>query len=529
MSALDRLGARLAEPNPILVKELRATFRTSLFVRFLYLSTAFVALFVLLIGALAASNDNPPATVGQILFHLYMACSLLVIALVAPGYASSAITTEREQQTWESLELSGMSAARIVLGKGLATYAAIALVLVAVTPVVGIAFLFGGVAPSQVLVGFLSLLVALAPAVAFGIAISARLRSTRVAIVLSTLAFFPIAILGTIVMALFGEEARRAWGVALEGPFFYTEAFVARIDHLDTWVALVLAPLYVFGMSVWFLLGSAVAAVRPAAEERAWPMKVWGLVMVVTTLPLVLGFLEVTSHGSTDGVLELWTVATTGPLLLVYGLLFADEPALPPRSYQVRAARFSPLRRALGVLGPGALGGLRFSVLLSFLTSASVAGLVVGYTHHVGAASWRIDLACAVVAAGAFCVAAFVAALSAYLRVALGHGVAARVITLAVLCVAGVLPFLSVVLVEPDSLSGLEPPWLVRLSFVYPLVRAEQLVSQQRSEIASAGIAPCVYAALALVLAVLTHLRVARLARETLARRARWQSPEERA
>ena len=150
----ERIGAAFADPNPILVKELRATFRTALFVRFLYLCTGLVALLVLGVGAAIASGEVPPAEVGQVVFQLFMGAALLVLSLVAPGYASACVTSEREQQTWESLELSGMSPWRIVLGKFAAWYASIALVLVALSPVVGIAFLFGGVSPWQVLVGF---------------------------------------------------------------------------------------------------------------------------------------------------------------------------------------------------------------------------------------------------------------------------------------------------------------------------------------------------------------------------------------
>ena len=48
------------DPNPILLKELRATFRTALFIRFLYLLTGFVGLFVLTWGAFLASGEMPP-------------------------------------------------------------------------------------------------------------------------------------------------------------------------------------------------------------------------------------------------------------------------------------------------------------------------------------------------------------------------------------------------------------------------------------------------------------------------------------
>ena len=51
---LAKLSLWLEDPNPILLKELRATFRTALFARFLYISVGLTSLFVLSAGAIMA-------------------------------------------------------------------------------------------------------------------------------------------------------------------------------------------------------------------------------------------------------------------------------------------------------------------------------------------------------------------------------------------------------------------------------------------------------------------------------------------
>ena len=117
--------APLRDPNPILLKELRATFRTALFIRFLYLLTGVVAVTVLLGGAMIGEGNTAPAEVGSALFHIFFGMVLLVLCLVAPSYAATAITTERETRTYESLVLSGMGAWEIVWGKFLAYFDAI--------------------------------------------------------------------------------------------------------------------------------------------------------------------------------------------------------------------------------------------------------------------------------------------------------------------------------------------------------------------------------------------------------------------
>lgn len=524
MSALSqRIASLITDPNPILLKELRATFRTNLFVRFLYLVTGAIAMCVLAIGAVIASGELPPATVGQVLFQLFLGAGLFVIFLVAPGYASASITAEREQETWESLELSGMTAWRVVWGKLAACYASIALVLVALSPVVGIAFLFGGVSPVQVLVGFGSLLLVLVPAVAHGVAISARLRSTRLAIVLATVTFFPIGLFGVFLMVLLGDEVRSAWGIGMAGPFFYTEAFATRADEWDTWAYLGAAPLWAIGMPVWFLLATAVAGVRPAAEDRAKPMKLWAIVMTITSLPAAALLVSAQASSRDAGEWGVVTCMAMMALSILYGVLFTNEPPLPPRSWDRRRATLPSWKRALGIVGPGAAGTMRFSLLLSLTTAVLVTGAVIGTRHLLGFHSWRYDVACIVLALGAFPIAAFAASLGAYLRIVLANGLAARVLTLSLLMAGAVLPFLAALLIDPDSLDDLDDrsPLVVMVSTLEPLFLAVQAAegNEEIGHVWQIAIPATLYGGAALFFAVMVEVRVARARREREARR----------
>ncbi|MCB9595207.1 MAG: ABC transporter permease [Sandaracinaceae bacterium] len=481
MDRLKRLVAGwIEDPNPILLKELRATFRTALFARFLYISTGLVSLLVLSVGAVSASGDVPPATVGQILFQLFLGVTLFVICLVAPGYAATTITSEREQRTWESLQLSGMSASRIVHGKFIAAYASIALVIVSLAPVSGIGFLFGGVAPTQVGVGLLSMLVALAPAIAFGVALSARLPSTRIAIVLATFVYVPLAFMGTSMMGIFGSIAHDQWHLPMEGPFFYTDAFTVRADEWDTWVLLLGGTAYAIGLPVWFLLASAVAGVRPAAENRSAPLKSWSIWMTLATL--VVALVSVALAGSARDQAKLGLVGLTGigTLLGFYALLFANEPPLAPRPYEL-ALREAPVwRRLLSFFGPGAAGTLRFSAALIVGTAVTSFLVVVG-VRHVTHPSWHDhipwDLASFVLIAGLAVVALFGAAFGTWMRLVLRHGLAARVITISVVAAAAIAPFMFALVIDPHSVDRLgdEAPLLVHFSSVYPVILAAQL------------------------------------------------------
>lgn len=477
------LRALVRDPNPILVKELRSTFRANLFVRFLYLSTGLVALVTLTVGALAASTA-PPAEVGQIVFQFFFGAALTVICLVAPASAATSFTSEREQRTYESLILSGMRPWRIVWGKFLAAYASMFLVLVAQAPVVGIAFMFGGVSPHHVVIGYGALVLVLAPAVAFGVALSARLKSTRIAILIATLVFSPVAFFSTLFLWIAGEEmAKSAWGLTMGGPFWFTEAIVSRATELDTLGTLVALPLYVFGITVWFFLASAVAGVRPAAEDRSSPFKVWSVVSALG-LVLMVGMLVTLFSGGLASARAGIVFAVIGGFVLVfYALLFANEPPLPPRLADERS-KGTVLRPLFVLLGPGAAPTLRFAWLLVLGTSVALAGAASlgrhfaypGFAEHAA-----FDGGLLVIAVGHAAVAAFLAALAEWLRVSLRSGLAARVLTIAAFAALCIVPFLFSLILDPDSLQRMddEIPLLVHITPLQPSILGLLMVEEE--------------------------------------------------
>ncbi|MDQ3034961.1 MAG: ABC transporter permease, partial [Myxococcota bacterium] len=474
-AAVERMRAWLTrplrDPNPILLKELRATFRTALFIRFLYLTAGLVGLLVLTWGAVTA-GERAPAEVGQEVFHVFFSIVIVVLSMVAPAYAATTIAGEKRSGTFESLILSGMSPARIVWGKFVACYAAIVLCVIAAAPACGLAFLFGGISPFAVMTGFGYVLLALAPAVAFGLAISARLESLWLAIVI---AFFTYSLASMFfvwptVVAL-GAAAHDAWGTPFGGPFWFAEAFPERIDTWDGWAFLVVLPLYVFGMPVWFFLASAVAGVQPPAEDRSTPLKVWSVPAIGGAGILAASIVSVTGNVRDSAELGVGLSVASGWLMLFVSLLFADEPPLPPR----QRASPSLLRRVLSPIGPGAAPSLRFA-FLAVLASAAVVPVSVSLTRWVRDPAWSehlaFDAALFAIAIGNAAVGLFVAAVASWLRLALRNGLAARVLTLALIAAAVLLPFLVTLVIDDDALGRLnrEIPLPMMVSPLLPTI-----------------------------------------------------------
>jgi hypothetical protein len=523
-----KLAELFRDPNPILVKELRAIFRTALFIRFLYLSTGAVGVVVLAGGAITAAGPIAPAEVGQIVFQIFFSMALLVITLVAPGYAATALTGEKETGTYESLILSGMSPGRIVWGKFVAAYASFALVLVALAPVVGIAFLFGGISPWHVVTGYLGLFYVLGPAIAFGIAVSARLHSTRVAILIAAPLFFTVAGFAVGAVTGLGEVARDAWGTGMAGPFWFTDALVVRFFEWDTFGLVVVLPTYLFLMPTWFLLASSVAAVRPAAEDRSTPMKVWALFAILGTWIIVAVSVALISGARDRGVGGVVFASLGGLLLLMLALLFADEPPLPPRLVELRRKTMGPLRRLWLGVGPGAAPTLRFTfvtlVALSFGLAAWPAFvrwvLEPSFGDHTD-----FDAALVVLFLGNTAIALSLASASAWLRTVLRNGLAARVLTVAVFLAITVVPFLGQLIIDPDFIEKLDDtiPFVIRLSPLAPTILAVDLSAGDMPlwHAAEVFVPTLLYGLFAVLFWVLTEARVISVRKAVEAHRAR--------
>lgn len=445
----------IQDPDPILLKELRATFRTPGFIRFLYLSTALVGLGVVGGGATMASGSTAPAEVGRYVFQIFFSILLAVICLVAPGFAATAVTSEREARTYESLLLSGMTGTRIVLGKFAAYFGSVGLVAVAIAPVAGVAFLFGGISPMAVLVGFLWIAMVLAVATAFGIAVSAHVQTTRVAIVITTILAVPTSMMLTSFMVGVGEIAQSSWGIHVDGPFWFADAFAQRVDSWDTWALLGFAPLYVFGIPTWFFVASAVAGVVPPSDDRSTALKIWALFAVLLgaiTFALPSYFLGTPSDSGEAAVAGAMSAMT---LLYFVALVLCNEPPLPP------APRSKPtlLRRVLGVVGPGAGGTLRFTIALIVGGAFTISG-VACLAYHLGHPSlyWgtQYDEALIATAIGQACVASCFAALATTIRLTLRSGASARVLSTASFLTIGLVAGVLMTAMDIDAIDRLD-------------------------------------------------------------------------
>ena len=465
---IARVRAAFDDPNPILVKELRSIFRTKLYIRFLYLSTFAISSLVLLIGATVVDGSISPANAGRVIFQTFFSLAVGVLSIVGPVYGASTITSEREATTYESLLLTGMDAARIVVGKFAAAYASLALVLIALAPIAGVVFLFGGVAPSYVLVAFVGVLIALLPAVAFGVAVSAHVPTSRMAILVS-LATWPVLVFFvSIFFTVFGAEMQHPWELTQVGPFWFTEALVERGTSPDTLFSVGILPLYVIGTTVWFCLAAAIAGVRPAAEDRSTPLKLWAIGSVLG--PVVLAAV-VTALNDKTGAREGFALVLAAffVMLYFYANVFVNEPPLPPRMVQVHGG--SIRRGVRAAFGPGARPTLRFGV---WFMTLFVLLMLVSYTltnNIVHGGDLDDALGFAAVGLAMLSFGSFLVSLGTLVRIRTRSGVAARAVLFGTVAALVVLPSMTALILDARALDNLDSriPLVMALSPVAPL------------------------------------------------------------
>jgi ABC-2 type transport system permease protein len=135
--------------NPVLVRELRGRLRTPRSYWLLCGALLLVSSISLLIysAEYASMNGQPTfnGSSGHTVFLAMVVTALVVVTAIAPIMAAGSISGERERQTFDLIVLTQLRPIDIVLGKTAATFAYCLLFVTALTPLMAITFLIGGV------------------------------------------------------------------------------------------------------------------------------------------------------------------------------------------------------------------------------------------------------------------------------------------------------------------------------------------------------------------------------------------------
>lgn len=179
------------------------------------------------------------AAIGQGIFAALLMLETLQVAFLAPSATAGAISMEREKQTLELLVVTPITSVAIVLGKLFSALVYVWLLIAASIPLTAVVFLYGGVAPEDVLRGYLVLVVTALGLGAFGLFCSSLVKRTQAATAITIFGVLVMTI-GSVFILIFWQAMATADNGRGSGPIkgappqviAYLNPFLAQVDVL---------------------------------------------------------------------------------------------------------------------------------------------------------------------------------------------------------------------------------------------------------------------------------------------------------
>lgn len=189
--------------NPVTIKELRGRMRgrRAFVVLTTYLAVvSMFAGFIYLIVIANADYTTTYNTAGQAIFFTLIFIQGTLVIFIGPAFTASAISGEKERQTYELLRTTLLSPAALVAGKLISALGYVFLLLLSSIPILSLAFMFGGIDITELIVSQILLIVSAITFAMLGLYFSSRSRSSTAASV-ATYAVVLFFTLGTPLLA----------------------------------------------------------------------------------------------------------------------------------------------------------------------------------------------------------------------------------------------------------------------------------------------------------------------------------------
>ena len=200
---------RLWYDNPVFVKELRARMRGTRAYWLLagYLAVLSGVLFFSYVGwwntARTGGGLSEIGSVGTWFYQIMIAVEAFLVVFIAPSITAASLTVEREQRTMDLLAVTPIARIQIVVGKLLAAFSFLGLLLSASLPLVSLCFLLGGVDAGTVARDYLNFLLYGLDLAALALAWSSVARNTSAAISYTYATLLAPYLLGSLVIISF--------------------------------------------------------------------------------------------------------------------------------------------------------------------------------------------------------------------------------------------------------------------------------------------------------------------------------------
>lgn len=237
--------------NPVMLKELRERMRGArafvVITVYLGLMSGFTLLMYLIErGIVQDSGSAVTGELGRALFAGVVGIELLLIIFIAPAFTAGAVSNERERKTYDLLQITLLPKSSFIIGKLESALSYIFLLLLAAIPLQSIAFLFGGVSETELILAFVVLTVTAITLGTIGLYFSTTVDRTLTASVRAyTIAFVVTAGIPLVLSffidiyngALTGMGTNVTSSPLLEAFLIYLGAFLVSLNPVVTSLA----------------------------------------------------------------------------------------------------------------------------------------------------------------------------------------------------------------------------------------------------------------------------------------------------
>lgn len=372
-AAFDFLAERA---NPIFVKECVQSVRQRSFVYMFFIVLALAAAAALAAPAIFPDSAMRQNRLGGYLVAMFAVCLDVVGLALLPWMAYRFLAVERDQQTLETLELSGLSPRRIVLGKFNSVAVLWLLFVAVIAPFMTFAYLLRGVPVIDILAILLWISGEGLQGCCFGLLMAALSKTRGVAIVTMI-----VVLLACASRAFGGIQTCLLWllGRMMHGDF--ATVMLMQVSWSVVWVMIYLV--------------LAIATLKPPATNRSTGPRVVSLLALVhgVVWALVVASLGASlAGGATFGMIGVIVSAMVwgwGYSFIVGLFALTEKPGWSSRvRSEVRTSWLGQVWVALFYPGPGR-GWLFFLFSLAAAATVSWIGL-----NDVGGPAWPVAIVC---------------------------------------------------------------------------------------------------------------------------------------
>lgn len=195
--------------NPVLQRELLVNLRMTRAFALMFVYQLLLATVVYFAWPQDTRVDPTRHESARNLVDLFFMGQYLLASLMAPSFAAGTITGEKERQTYEMLLASPLRPGAIILGKLLASLTHLAALIFASLPIVMLCLPLGGVSLYEVLAAYLGLISSVVTFGMVSVACSSHFKRTAASLVVSYLVILPLALVGVLVWFLLAGQ--QAW------------------------------------------------------------------------------------------------------------------------------------------------------------------------------------------------------------------------------------------------------------------------------------------------------------------------------